>query len=274
VPELPEVESVARSLRPRIVGRRVLAVETSGLALRRPIDRARLRAACSGARVEAVRRTGKYLIIDLSTEQALLVHLGMTGALLVTPSGEAHPPHTHAVFALDGAHELLYVDPRRFGVLRSYKASELGASAELSLLGPDPLDAAFTLDYFARVLAAARRDVKTFLLDQTRIAGVGNIYACEALYEAGIAPRRRANRLGRERAARLHAAVRAVLERGIENRGTTFSNYRDADGAAGGNQHALAVYGREGQPCRRCGARVRRIVQGARSTFYCAACQR
>jgi formamidopyrimidine-DNA glycosylase len=123
-------------------------------------------------------------------------------------------------------------------------------------------------------LGAARRDLKGFLLDQSRIAGLGNIYAAEALYRAGLGPRRRTNRIGPDRVRQLHAAIRAVLEDGIANRGTSFSDYVDADGEAGENQHALAVYGREGEPCRRCGRTIRRLVQGARSTFYCPGCQR
>jgi len=274
VPELPEVESVARSLQPHLVGRRVLGVETSGLPLRRPIDRARLRAACKDARVDAVRRVGKYLLIDLSTENVLLIHLGMSGNLLVKPRTEPRRPHTHAVFALEGAAELRYVDPRRFGVLRSYNRADLAASPELKILGLDPLDPAFTAGYLRAQLGATRRDVKTFLLDQTRLAGVGNIYACEALHHAAIAPRRRTHALSAERAARLHASIVTVLERGIANRGTSFSDYVDADGAAGENQHALAVYGREGLACPRCGRKIRRLVQGARSTFYCPGCQK
>jgi formamidopyrimidine-DNA glycosylase len=274
MPELPEVEMVARTLRPRLVGRRLVEVETSGKPLRRPIELARLRRACRGATVQQVNRVGKYLLLALSSEKVLVAHLGMTGRLVFAERAEPRPPHTHAVFQLEDGVELRYVDHRRFGVLRVYDAAQVAASPELSVLGVDPLDDAFTVEYLTGALAASRRDLKSFLLDQGRIAGMGNIYASEALYLAGLAPRRRTHRLGTERAARLHAAIRAVLEAGIANRGTSFSDYVDADGAAGVNQHALHVYGRQGQPCRRCGRAIVRLVQSARSTFYCPGCQR
>jgi formamidopyrimidine-DNA glycosylase len=274
MPELPEVEIVARTLRPRLVGRSVTAVETSGKKLRRPIDRAQLRRACLGARVEEVSRIGKYLTIGLSTGWTLLAHLGMTGRFLVVGAQAPRAPHTHAVFALDDGRELRFVDHRRFGVLRAYRADGLAASAELSILGPDPLEPDFTVEYLACELSSARRDLKSFLLDQTRIAGLGNIYVCEALHLAELPPRRRTHRVTPKAAARLHAAIQATLRAGIENRGTSFSDYVDADGLAGENQNTLHVYGREGEPCRRCGTLIRRLVQGARSTFYCPRCQR
>jgi formamidopyrimidine-DNA glycosylase len=272
MPELPEVEMVVRTLRPRLVGERIRAVETSGLALRRPLDRKTLERACVGARVDAVRRVGKYWLIDLSNEHLLLGHLGMTGRLVFADAKEARAPHTHAVFHLRRGLELRYVDPRRFGVLRAYAQVDAAASPELAVLGVDPLDAAFTVDYLRDAVAASKRDVKAFLMDQSRVAGLGNIYVCEALFRAGIAPTRRSDRLVR-RAAALHDAIVTSLADGIANRGTSFSDYVDADGQAGGNQLVLFVYGREGEPCRRCAAAVRRRVQAGRSTFFCPRCQ-
>jgi formamidopyrimidine-DNA glycosylase len=274
MPELPEVESVARSLRPRLVGRRVVAVETSGLALRRPVDLKRLRRACVGAEVHAVRRVGKYILVELSSGQVVLAHLGMSGRLVFAGSSEARRPHTHALFRLENDLDLRYVDPRRFGVIAVYADKDIAGSPELSILGLDPLDPAFTPAYLSAALAETKRDVKAFLLDQTRLAGMGNIYACEALFLAQIAPKKRSDRLGAVRAARLHAAIRTVLELGIANRGTSFSDYVDAEGSAGNNQSALRVYGREGAACVTCQRPIKRLVQGARSTFYCATCQR
>jgi formamidopyrimidine-DNA glycosylase len=170
--------------------------------------------------------------------------------------------------------ELRYVDPRRFGVFVAYRPGEVERSPELSVLGLDPLGDEFTPAALAGAMEGCGRAIKDFLLDQSRVAGLGNIYAAEALFHAGISPRRRANQVGPVRTARLHAAVRDVLLRGVENRGTSLRDYVDAEGASGGNQHHLAVYGREGEPCRTCGTVVRRLVQGARSTFYCPACQR
>jgi formamidopyrimidine-DNA glycosylase len=271
MPELPEVEMVARTLRPRLVGRRIEAVETSGKKLRQRVDRARLKRLAVGASVETVSRIGKYLLIDLSSGATLVSHLGMTGWFVFKKPEEPRAAHTHVVFTLDSGLELRYADHRRFGILRIYPTAQVRRSPELSILGVDPLDPAFTVEYLAEQLKKTKRDVKTFLLDQTRIAGVGNIYACEALFLAGISPRRKT---GRVDAARLHEAIQKVLRAGIENRGTSFSDYVDAEGEAGENQNALHVYGREGERCRVCSSVIRRLVQGARSTFYCPHCQR
>lgn len=275
MPELPEVETVARSLRPRLLGRTVERVETSGLALRQPIDRAGLEAACVGARVLGVTRIGKYLLIELSRGDVLLAHLGMSGHFAFAQGGAPREPHTHAVFALDDGGELRYVDARRFGVLSVHRTLEVRRSAELRLLGPDPLSEDFTFTYLLECLSASSGvSIKNFLLDQRRLAGLGNIYVSEALHAAGISPRRLARNVDPRRAERLHRTIREVLSASVERRGTTFRDYVDAEGAWGENQHHLAVYGREGEPCRVCGAPIRRIVQGARSTFFCPRCQR
>ena len=285
MPELPEVETVARSLRPRLVGRTVLRVETSGKSLRRPIDAPALRRAVVGARIDAIDRVGKYLLLRLSRGHALIAHLGMSGQLLFVPGARAGDrlAHTHVVFHLGsddgggdavGGDQLRYVDPRRFGVLVPYADGDLARAPELSVLGPDPLSDAFTAAYFTAEARTSRRDVKQFLLDQRRVAGLGNIYVAEALHRAGISPRRRADTLGSARAQKLHAAIREILLRSVELRGTSLRDYVDADGKSGGNQHHLAVYGREGKPCPVCGTPIRRIVQGARSTFHCPRCQR
>lgn len=273
MPELPEVEMVVRTLRPRLVGQRISAVETSGLPLRRPIDRKMLERACVGALVEAVRRVGKYWLVDLSSRHVLLGHLGMTGRLVFSDEDEPRAPHTHAIFRLRRGLELRYVDPRRFGVLRAYAAADAPTSPELAVLGVDPLDVAFTVEYLARALAASKRDIKAFLMDQSRVAGLGNIYVCEALFRAGVHPAAPAGRL-RGRASALLAGIRAALESGIANRGTSLRDYVDADGTPGDNVAALLVYGREGKACGACGVAIRRRVDGGRSTFFCARCQR
>ena len=264
---------VVRTLRPRLVGERIRGVETSGLPLRAPINRKALERACVGARVDAVRRIGKYWLVDLSSHYVLLGHLGMTGRLVFADEDAPRAPHTHAIFQLRKGLELRYVDPRRFGVLRSYTAEEAPTSPELSVLGVDPLERDFTVDYLAAALQKSKRDLKAFLMDQSRVAGLGNIYVCEALWRAELSPKRRSDRAVK-RAAALHDAIVGVLRDGIENRGTSFSDYVDAEGVSGGNQHTLAVYGREKAPCRRCGAALRRVVQAGRSTFFCARCQK
>jgi formamidopyrimidine-DNA glycosylase len=268
---------VVRTLRPRLVGERIRAVETSGLPLRAPIDRKALERACVGARVDGVRRVGKYWLIDMDHGRAgkhvVLGHLGMTGRLVFADEDEPRAPHTHAVFHLQKGLELRYVDPRRFGVIRAYAAADAPTSPELAVLGVDPLEPAFTVAYLTEALRKSKRDLKAFLMDQSRVAGLGNIYVCEALWRAELSPKRRSDR-AYKRAPALHDAIVGVLADSIKNRGTSFSDYVDADGAAGGNQHTLAVYGREKAPCRRCGAALRRVVQAGRSTFFCARCQK
>jgi formamidopyrimidine-DNA glycosylase len=277
MPELPEVEMVVRTLRPRLVGERIRAVETSGLPLRQPLDRKALERACVGARVDAVRRVGKYWLVDLDngrTGKSVLVgHLGMTGRLVFTDEDAPRVPHTHAIFHLRKGLDLRYVDPRRFGVIRAYAAADAPTSPELAVLGVDPLEPAFTVAYLTDALGKSKRDLKAFLMDQSRVAGLGNIYVCEALWRAELSPKRLAYRAVK-RAPALHDAIVGVLRDSIQNRGTSFSDYVDADGESGGNQHALDVYGREKEPCRRDGAALRRIVQAGRSTFFCPRCQK
>jgi formamidopyrimidine-DNA glycosylase len=274
VPELPEVETIVRGLRPALRGRRVTSVWSSGLGLRlaRAVDLAGLRAVSVGRAIADVRRRGKYIVVetDARAGEGVCVHLGMTGRLRVQPAVEARAPHTHVVFSLAGGDELRYVDARRFGWVAP--GAPLATLPPLAALGPDPL-AELDAAGLGRALEGVRAPIKAFLLDQTRIAGLGNIYVCEALFGARVHPTTPAGRV-RRRAPELLAAIRATLEGGIARRGTTLRDYVDADGATGDNAAALLVYGREGEPCVRCGARIRRRVDAARSTFYCPRCQR
>ncbi len=274
MPELPEVETIVRGLGPQLRGRRIEAVWWSGqgLHLGRKVDLRGLRAVAVGRAVERVRRRGKYILVDIAggDDEGVIVHLGMTGRLRVQPASAARAPHTHVVFALAGGDELRFVDARRFGWVAPGRP--LARDAALAALGPDPL-AELDAPALARALAAARTPIKAFLLDQRRIAGLGNIYVSEALFRAGAHPATPAKRLAR-RAPALLAAVRESLESGIARRGTTLRDYVDADGLAGDNASALLVYGREGAPCSRCGAAIRRRVDGGRATFFCPRCQR
>jgi formamidopyrimidine-DNA glycosylase len=285
MPELPEVETIVRDLRARILGRRIRAVWTSGKTLRlaRPIDVEGLRRVVLGQRVEAVRRIGKYVLIDVARGAAgaetrggpgrplpgVLVHLGMSGRLVLEPGDAPREAHTHLVLALDDAHELRFRDPRRFGWIAA--GDPVDGCAELEAMGPDPLGALTGAD-LGEALAGVRAPIKAFLLDQRRIAGIGNIYACEALFRAGLHPAVAAGRTVR-RADRLLVAIREALELGIQNRGTTLRDYVDALGGGGRNAEALLVYGRAGQPCRVCGTPIRRRVDAGRSTFLCPRCQ-
>jgi formamidopyrimidine-DNA glycosylase len=266
------VETIVRSLRPRLVGARIRAVWTSGLPLRlaRPLDAALLRRTCRGASIAAVKRRGKYILVETAPDAGVLVHLGMSGRLRLQAAGEPRENHTHVVWTLDDERELRFVDPRRFGLVRAARA--LAALPELTLLGPDPL-AELEAEALAEALAGSRAPVKAFLLDQSRVAGLGNIYVSEALFRAGVHPVTPARR-ARGKAAALVAGIRAALEAGIANRGTTLRDYVDGEGGAGENQASLLVYGREGLGCRTCGAIIRRRVDAARSTFFCPACQR
>jgi formamidopyrimidine-DNA glycosylase len=272
MPELPEVETIARKLRRAIAGKRIAAVRLSGLPLRRPVA-GTLEASLRGRSVRRVLRRGKYLAVELEPRAYLLVHLGMSGRLFYEAGGRAPEPHTHAVVRFSDASELRYRDPRRFGLIAFHACRTLREIPELRALGIDPLGARLTPEWLAGALARTRRDVKAFLLDQRRLAGLGNIYVCEALFRAGIHPARRCHTLDRGEAARLAAAVRAVLRAGVRNRGTTFSDFMDSDGEVGDNQRFLRVFQREGERCRRCRRPIERLRQGNRSSFFCPRCQ-
>jgi formamidopyrimidine-DNA glycosylase len=274
MPELPEVETIVRGLGPLVRGRRIDGVWWSGqgLHLGRKVDLRGLRAVAIGRTVARVRRRGKYILVEIAgpEDQGIIIHLGMTGRLRVQPAASARAPHTHVVFALGGGDELRFVDARRFGWVAPGRP--IARAAALTALGPDPLTE-LDVPALAAALDGARTPIKAFLLDQRRIAGLGNIYVAEALFRAGVHPATPAKRLTR-RAAELLEAVRVALEIGIARRGTTLRDYVDVDGARGDNASALLVYGRAGEPCLRCGAEVRRRVDAGRATFFCPRCQR
>lgn len=273
MPELPEVETIVRGLAPIIEGRRVESVWWSGKALHlaRPIDLKGLRAVAIARTVTGVRRRGKYIIVevDRARDEGVVIHLGMTGRLRVQPAGTARAPHTHVIFGLAGGDELRFVDARRFGWVAPGRP--LGQVEALADLGPDAL-VGFEAPALAAALTGVRAPIKAFLLDQRRIAGLGNIYVSEALFRSGIHPTTPAHRV-RRRAAELLEAVQAVLTGGIARRGTTLRDYVDADGRRGDNAGALQVYGRASQPCPRCGAPIRKRVDAGRATFFCSRCQ-
>jgi len=274
MPELPEVETIVRGLAPRLRGRRVDSVWWSGqpLHLRRNVDLRGLRAVAVGHAIAGVRRLGKFILVDVDgkPDSGVVIHLGMTGRLRVEAAGAARARHTHVAFRLAGGDELRFADARRFGWVEPGRP--FAASPALARVGPDPLTA-LDAPALAAALGGARAPIKAFLMDQRRVAGLGNIYVAEALHRAGIHPAAPARRV-RGRAVELLAAIRAVLEGGIERRGTTLRDYVDADGRSGDNAPALLVYGRAGEPCRRCGALIKRRVDAGRSTFFCPGCQR
>ena len=288
MPELPEVETVRRGLAPHLDGARIARVEQRRPDLRFPLP-ARLPERLTGARVTTLARRAKYLLAPLDTGETLVVHLGMTGRFTVhPPTGEAvrpgdfaHPAggdarHDHVVIETEAGARAVFNDARRFGYMDLLPTEGLEAQAWFAGLGPEPLEAGFDPAHLARAFAGRSRNVKDALLDQRTVAGLGNIYVCEALHRARIDPRTPAGALTLPRLAKLHRAVREVLEEAIAAGGSTLRDYRTAVGELGYFQHAFRVYGREGAACAapRCRGVVERLVQGARSTFHCPACQR
>lgn len=277
MPEGPEVETVRRTLQPRIVGARLGTATVSALPLRTPIDSGDL-AFLKDRVVKDVGRHGKTLWIAVEGGGGVVVRLGMTGQLTVTSASTPLLAHTHVRLPLeDESHrgtELRFRDPRRFGEVVPF-ADDAGRSELTAGLGPDGLS--LDDDGRAGIAAALRRTsraIKEALLDQRVVAGVGNIYAAEACFLAGLAPTRKGTSLTRAEATRLVAGVEQTLAQGVKHRGTSFSDYVDADGDLGDNARHLWVFQREGEACRRCGATIARLVQGARSTFWCPGCQR
>ncbi|MEL6236815.1 MAG: bifunctional DNA-formamidopyrimidine glycosylase/DNA-(apurinic or apyrimidinic site) lyase [Pseudomonadota bacterium] len=286
MPELPEVETVRRGLVPVMEGAVIARAEARRPDLRWPLPE-RLGARLTGARVNALRRRSKYILADLSTGETLLMHLGMSGRLLIQTGADraqpgqfhhAHPAparHDHVLIDMACGTRIVFNDARRFGAIDLVPSCAEGAHRLLRNLGPEPLSNAFSAAHLAAAFAGRRAPVKALLLDQRIVAGLGNIYVCEALFRAGIAPHRAAGGIGARRITRLAAMIRTVLEEAIDAGGSSLRDYRQADGELGYFQHRFAVYGREGAACQKRGCRgtVARIVQSGRSSFYCPKCQ-
>ena len=268
MPELPEVETVRRSLRP-ILGRRIERVEVFDPRLRRPVE-ADLDTQLRGHLIEGIDRRGKYLLLRATGGMTVLAHLGMSGALLLQPAGTPRAPHDHLRLQLSGGLQLTLNDPRRFGLFCLGRGDEF---AELGNVGLDPLDDRFTLPVLVALARGRKKPVKNLLMDQRALAGIGNIYANEILFRAGIRPSRQARRLTRAQIARLYEATRAVLAQAVELGGSSISDYRDATGRPGYFHLHLFVYDRAGDPCRTCRTVIRRVVHAGRSSFYCPKCQ-
>jgi formamidopyrimidine-DNA glycosylase len=273
VPELPEAETIARDLRDRIIGSKVSGVEVIHPDVLGPdLEPARLRKNVVGERITAVGRRGKNLVLYFDDDWILRVNLGMTGRLIVSDSPRATEfRHVAIRFDLADGRALLYDDIRRFGRLDLH-TPESWTEWETTL-GIEPLSDEFTGKQLHTLTSASRSPIRNWLLDQRRVAGVGNIYAVEALWRARIHPARPANSLSAKEASKLRDALRKVLQDSIDARGTTISDYRDSSGEAGGYSARLQVYGREGEPCPRCGTAIERIVLSNRSAFFCPKCQ-
>ena len=272
MPELPEVETIRSRLAARLAGRRFERVEIRDPRLTRPEPPEAVAAELAGERVADVRRRGKYLIFAFESGRHLLVHLRMTGTF-EHPAPDDAVPYRRAVVTLDDGSDLAYRDLRRFGVWLLLEPGELDAYLD-ARIGGEPLAAAFTTASLSRSLARRRVPVKGALLDQRAVAGVGNIYADEALWRARIDPRRPAGGLTRAEVAELRKGIRRALELGIARQGTTLSDYRDPEGRRGRMQLELRVYGRGGDPCARCGTPIEKTRVAGRGTWYCPRCQR
>ncbi len=279
MPELPEVETVRRSLEAAVRGGLLRAVEVRDRGFRHPVPAHGL-AALVGARLASLRRRGKVLLLDFvrevgDDERTVLVHLGMSGRMLVGEPDAPWQTHEHVRFAI-GERSVRFVDPRRFGSVELAETAAVPSHARVARLGPEPLADEFDGAYLFRITRARRVAIRNFLLDGQNVAGVGNIYANEACFRAGIRPGRAAGRLARADAERLASAVKRVLERAIRDGGSTLSDggYTDAEGNAGWFQTRMAVYDRGGEPCRRCGTPIRLRVVGQRSAYFCPRCQR
>ena len=274
MPELPEVETIRRRLAPLLEGATIAGADIVDARLTRPVDPRLVADALVGERIASLERRGKYLLWRLESGRTLVVHLRMTGSLRHAPGGELpEDAYRRATLELDTGARVGYRDVRRFGTwelleeghLRPYLATRLG---------PEPLAASFSATRFATLATGRRAPIKAFVLDQRRIAGVGNIYADEALWRARIHPLHPAGELDGDEVARLHRALRAALRKGIELQGSTLRDYVTPDGDGGGMQHEFHVYGRLGEPCDRCGHPIERIVVAGRGTWFCPHCQR
>ncbi len=275
MPELPEVEGVARALQPRLCGRRILTVQITRPRLVAPQTAAAFAAGVEGATFTDVGRRGKYLLLHLDNAYTLLVHLRMAGRFLYVMPCDPLPKFVHAIFDLDNDRRLAFQDQRHFAVMRLVRTDELNQLKELRNLAPEPLGPAFTPAYLQQVLAATRRPVKEVLLDQRCVAGLGNIYAAEALFAVGVNPKTRANNIPKAKVKRLWAVIRMLLESAIEAGSTIDVNPESIAGQYFGAAYAeaLLVYDREGKPCVRCETPIVRIRQGQRSTYFCPQCQ-
>jgi formamidopyrimidine-DNA glycosylase len=287
VPELPEVETVRRGLAPALEGATIARAQVNRPDLRWPFPD-RMAERLTGARVLRLRRRSKYILADLDTGETLIVHLGMSGRMIVSAGAarvapgafhHAHPApekHDHVVLDTQAGARITFNDARRFGAMDLAPTATVEAHKLLAALGPEPLGNAFHEDHLARAFRDKRTPVKAALLDQRIVAGLGNIYVCEALFRAGISPLRHAGRIARPRVERLVSEIRDVLTEAIEAGGSSLRDYRQADGDLGYFQHTFRVYGREGQPCQtpECKGIIRRKVQSGRSSFHCPICQR
>jgi formamidopyrimidine-DNA glycosylase len=283
LPELPEVETVRRGLIPAMEGALIAKAQVNRPDLRWPFPE-NMADRLTGARVDQLRRRSKYVLADLSTGETLLIHLGMSGRMLISgdPLGQflhEHPApekHDHVVFDMDNGARVTFNDPRRFGAMDLLETATADEHPLLASIGPEPFGNAFNESYLIEAIGNRNTPIKTALLDQKTIAGLGNIYVCETLYRANIHPATKARDVAKQQISALVPIIREVLQEAIDSGGSSLKDFRQADGELGYFQHRFAVYGREGEPCvtSGCDANIARVVQSGRSSFFCPSCQR
>jgi formamidopyrimidine-DNA glycosylase len=271
MPELPEVEHVVRGLAPLIVGRRILAAELKLKRTAPDFSRPAFARQLRNSRIISVGRRGKYILFNLESGQVLATHLRMTGKFVSLTTDQSLPPYAHVIFYLDDDRRLVFCDMRQFGRMRIFTKPP----KELESLAPEPFSEEFTEEYFLETLSRSRRPLKQLLLDQTRVLGLGNIYASEALFLASINPMKASNKLSKPRARKLYQAIRDTLQEAIDAGSTLRIDIADGNGSYFETPERFwRVYEREGEPCVRCGTKIRRVVQGGRSTYFCPRCQK
>ncbi|MFZ5753928.1 MAG: DNA-formamidopyrimidine glycosylase [Bacillota bacterium] len=273
MPELPEVETVKRSLEPHLIREKITGMDIYYGGIIKEPELPLFRSLIQDKEIKSLGRRGKYLLLNLSEDLTLVVHLRMTGRLTVTDPAQPVDKHTHLIFRLSGGKELRFTDVRKFGLVYLVPTGCWNSIGGLFTLGPEPLEEEFTLAYLQEKVQHKKTKLKNFLLDQRQIAGIGNIYADEILFEAGLHPERSVETLTAEEVERLYYAIRSRLQAGVEHRGTSFRDYVDGTGAKGGFQNELKAYGREGEPCERCGTQLVRSVVAGRGTVFCPCCQ-
>ena len=276
MPELPEVEHVVRALRRVVVGRTIVTTEILLPKLIGPTSTGVFKRKLKSSRITGVSRRGKFILIELDSERILAVHLRMTGKFLYLSAENELPKHAHAIFYLDNDRRLVFRDQRQFGVMKLVARARLAKTKGIRDLAPEPLSDDFSPAYLSEILARSRRSLKTLLLDQTKVLGLGNIYAAEALFRARINPFKIAAQLSSPRVERLHRAIREVLRDAITDSSTSRISLEHPNGFSYGEafERFWQVYEREGEPCFKCGARIQRLTHGGRSTYWCPRCQR
>lgn len=274
MPELPEVEVIKRGLQKHLPGREVTGFVAGSKKLRLPMPRKNLQNFIKGARIQAVDRRAKFLLIAMDNRATLIIHLGMTGRLGLFPAGSPKAKHDHLRLQLDNGMQLRFNDTRRFGFIQVLPPGHNFADTLLSSLGPEPLDRDFTPQYLQKLAAGKKRPLKTFLMDSRTVVGIGNIYASEILFHAGLNPEKEIDGLTMKEWEKIVTSSRYILKKAIESGGTTISDFVNESGQSGYFQLELQAYGRQGKPCDACSSPISRKIMAGRSTFFCPRCQK